>query len=69
MNKDAIAAFCAFLNAVLVVLAVQLEAGNVPIPQEWGWAIPMLVAGITAFSPWVKLWGRENNPRPDPPTP
>ena len=35
-------------NAGLVALSQQLGAGNVPIPVEWQWTVPILGAMLVA---------------------
>lgn len=35
-------------TAMLSALGAQLAAGKVPIPAEWSWVVPVLVAGVTS---------------------
>lgn len=54
-KSNSIAVLFAALNALLVAFGQELTAGKVPIPDEWRWAVPLLVAVITAVSPYIKV--------------
>ncbi len=47
------------IAAGVTVLAVQLSQGNVPVPSEWKWAIPVVVAMLTALAPQLKFGSEE----------
>lgn len=55
MSKNWQAAAYAVLNALLVGFAMQLEKGEVPLPKELAWVVPLIVLAITAMSPYVKI--------------
>lgn len=37
-------------NAVLAQLAIELGAGRVPVPPEAQWAVPVVIAALTALT-------------------
>ncbi len=45
--------------AGVTVLAMQLSQGAVPIPPNWAWVIPILVAMLTALAPQLKFGSEE----------
>lgn len=54
MEKNTQAILYAAINAMLVAFAAQLQAGEVPLPKEIVWTVPLVVAVITAISPYFK---------------
>jgi len=54
MSKNTQAILWAVVAAMVAQLGMELSAGNVPIPAQAKWVIPLLVAGISAFSPYFK---------------
>jgi len=51
-NKQAI--LWAVAAAIVAQFGMELSAGNVPVPAQLRWVIPLIVAGISAFSPYLK---------------
>ena len=57
-GKGRLAVLWAAVHAALVVLVAGLADGSVPVPDEAKWIVPVIVAAITATSPYLKLWSR-----------
>ena len=47
------------LNVALGAFAVQLAAGKVPVPETWAWAVPILLAVVTAATALLPRAGSE----------
>ncbi len=54
MSKNEQAIFWAVIAALVASFGQELAAGNVPIPTEARWVIPIIVAGISALSPYFR---------------
>ena len=52
-RNSAWAVVWALVAAGLTQFGMELAAGNVPLPQEVRWLVPILVAVISALSPYV----------------
>lgn len=48
------------LNLALGAFAIQLGAGKVPIPAEWQWAVPVLLAVVNGIAMFLPKLGRED---------
>lgn len=48
------AMFWAVVAAAVAAFGQELAAGNVPMPTDWKWVIPIVVMGISAMSPYLK---------------
>ncbi len=46
--------FWAVVAAAVAAFGQELAAGNVPMPTDWKWVIPIVVMGISAMSPYLK---------------
>lgn len=46
-------------NVMLSSLALQLALGKVPIPVEWSWMVPVIIAGTTALTAMLPKLGSE----------
>ena len=44
----------ALVAALLAAFGQELALGNVPLPASMAWLIPIIVAGISAMSPYLK---------------
>ena len=47
------------VNMGLAQFAVELGAGNVPIPMEWRWVVPIAVAMLTATTALLPRLGQK----------
>lgn len=47
------------LNYGLTAFAIELGKGNVPIPTQWQWIIPILSAVVTALLMFLPRYGGE----------
>ena len=55
MSKNERAIMWAVVAAMVTTFGQELAAGRVPLPEELRWVIPVVVAGISALSPYLKL--------------
>lgn len=54
MSKNVQAVLWAMVAAAVAAFGQELAAGNVPMPQELRWLVPIIVATISATSPYLK---------------
>lgn len=59
MSKNLISLAYAGLNAIIVALAAGIGNNSVPIPKDFIWVAPILVAFLTAISPYVAFGAKE----------
>lgn len=48
------------LNAGLAQFALELGAGNVPVPPEWRWVVPIAVAALTSATALLPRMGKSD---------
>ena len=48
------------LNLALGAFALQLGAGKVPIPADWQWTVPIIMAVVTGAGMFLPKAGRED---------
>ena len=60
-NHAAAYGFLVVLNAGVTQLAIQLGAGEVPLPPEWRWCVPTLTAILTAAGALLPRLGGDDH--------
>lgn len=53
------AVFWAVAAGMVATFGQELAAGRVPLPDDWRWVTPVLVAGIAALSPYIDVPRRQ----------
>ena len=62
MTKNMKSMLWAIGSVILTTFGQEMSAGRVPIPAEWRWVIPMLVAVCVVASPYFKIGADDPSP-------